>query len=111
MFNAPFAPCLSYSERLKAKGKDAQLTAYEGANHVFDWQALKKPMRLETAETNRQCKLAEAENGVVINVQTKEPFTWADPCVQRGVTLAYNEKAYNDAKKAIKNLVINILKP
>jgi dienelactone hydrolase len=108
---AAFAPCLAYSERLKAKGKDVQMTAYEGAYHVFDWQALKKPVRLETAQTNRECQLAETDNGVVINVKTKQPFTWADPCVQHGVTLAYNEKAYNEARKAVKELVTTVLKP
>ncbi len=108
---APFAPTRAYSERLKAKGKDVQLAAYEGAFHVFDWQALKKPVRLETAQTNRQCRLAEADNGVVINVKTKEPFTWADPCVQRGVTIAYDEKAYTQAGKAVREIVTTVLKP
>lgn len=108
---APFAPTLAYSERLKAKGKNVQLTAYEGAFHVFDWQAVKKPVRLEKAQTNRQCQVAEIDNGILINVKTKEPFTWADPCVERGVTLAYDEKASTDARKEIKALVTTVLKP
>ena len=108
---AIFAPTRAYSERLKAKGKDVQLTAYEGAFHVFDWPAVMKPVRLEKAQTNRQCTLAEADNGVVINVKTKEPFTWSDPCVERGVTLAYDEKAHADARQAIKTLVTTVLKP
>ena len=65
--------------------------------HVFDWKALKKPVRMEKAQTNRQCRLTEADNGVIINAKTGEPFTWADPCVQHGVTLAYDEKAYTQA--------------
>jgi dienelactone hydrolase len=108
---APFAPTRAYSERLKANGKDVQLTAYEGAFHVFDWQAAKKPVRLEKDQTNRRCQAAEVDNGILINVKSKEPFTWADPCVERGVTLAYDEKAYTDAKKAIKEFVTTILKP
>jgi dienelactone hydrolase len=108
---APVAPCRSYVERLKIKGKDVQLTEYAGAHHVFDGQEFKKPVKLEKGQTVRQCRLAEAENGVIINVKTKEPFTYADPCVQRGVTIAYDEKASTEARKAVKNLVTTILKP
>ena len=66
--------------------------------------------KLEKAQTTRQCQLAEAEDGVIINVKTKELFTYADPCVQYGVTIAYDEKAYTEARKAVKDLVINTLK-
>lgn len=106
----PVAPCHVYVERLKAKGKDVQLTEYPGAAHVFDGQIYKKPVKLEKAQTVRQCQLAEAENGVIINVKTKEPFTYADPCVQYGVTLAYDEKASTEARKAIKDFLTATLK-
>jgi dienelactone hydrolase len=107
----PVAPCRVYVERLKTKGKDVQLTEYPGAAHVFDGQMYKKPLRIEKAQTVRQCQLAEAENGVIIDVKTKEPFTYADPCVQRGVTVAYDEKASTEARKAVKDLVTTVLKP
>lgn len=107
----PIVPCRAYVERLKAKGRDVQLTEYEGASHVFDWQALKTPLKLDKAQTVRQCQLAEAENGVIINVKTKEPFTYADPCVQYGVTLAFDEKAFTDVRKAVKDLITATLKP
>ena len=50
----PVAPCKAYVKRLKAKGKDVQLTEYPGAGHVFDWQALKKPLKLEKAQTRKR---------------------------------------------------------
>jgi dienelactone hydrolase len=108
---APVAPCRAYVERLKAKGKDVQLTEYEGANHVFDGKAVKKPTRLEKAQTVRQCQLAEAQDGVIINVKTREPFTYADPCVQLGTTIGYDEKAATEARKAVKDLLTTTLKP
>jgi dienelactone hydrolase len=107
----PVAPCGAYVERLKAKGKDVQLTEYEGAMHGFSYQAFKKPVKLEKATTTRECRLAEAENGVIINAKTKEPFTYADPCVQYGPTLAYDEKAATEARKAIKDFLTTALKP
>jgi dienelactone hydrolase len=107
----PIAPCLTYVERLKSKGKDVQLTAYPGAAHVFDGRANKPPVKLPKAQTVRQCQLAEAENGVIINVKTKEPFTYSDPCVERGVTIAYDEKASTEVRKAVKDFVTTTLKP
>ncbi len=108
---APLAPCRAYVERLQAKSKNVQLTEYAGAGHNFDNRALKTPLKLEKAQTSRRCECAEAENGVIVNVKTKQPFTWADPCVEYGPTLAYNEKAYAEARMAVKDFVTATLKP
>jgi dienelactone hydrolase len=107
----PVAACRAYVERLKAKGKNVQLTEYEGAGHNFDNRRLKTPLKLEKAQTVRRCELAEADNCVIINVKTKQPFTYADPCVEYGPTLAYNEKAATEARKAVKEFVTTTLKP
>jgi dienelactone hydrolase len=107
----PVTPCRAYVERLKAKGKDVRLTVYAGAGHMFDWRALKKPLKLEKAQTRKRCELAEAQDGVIINIRTKQPFTWSDPCVEYGPTIAYNEKAYTEARRAVKDFVTTTLKP
>jgi dienelactone hydrolase len=107
----PVAPCKAFVERLRAQGKDVQLTEYAGAWHVFDGQSLKKPVTLEKAPTTRRCQLAEAQDGVIINAGTKQLFTYADPCVEYGPTVAYDEKAYAEAKKAVRELVTSTLKP
>ena len=107
----PIAPCRTYVKRLKANGKDVQLTEYAGAGHVFDGRMFKKPLTLEKAQTARQCECAEAENGVIVNVKTKQPFTWADPCVEYGPTVAYNEKAATEARRAVKDFITTSLKP
>ena len=105
------ATCRAYVERLKAKGKDVQLTEYPGAGHVFNAQMFKKPVRLEKAQTVKNCQLAEAQDGVIINAKTNKPFTYADPCVELGTTFLYNEKAATEAGKAVKDFVITVLKP
>jgi len=107
----PVAPVRAYVERLKAKGKDVQLTEYAGVGHGFDNRAFKTPLKLERAQTPRRCELAEAENGVIVNVKTKQPFTWADPCVEYGPTVAYDEKATTEARRAVKDFVTATLKP
>jgi dienelactone hydrolase len=107
----PVVPCQAYVARLRAKGKNVQLTNYAGAGHNFDNRALKTPLKLEKAQTTRRCELAEAEDGVIVNVKTKQPFTYADPCVEYGPTLAYNEKAATEARRAVKEFVTTTLKP
>ena len=48
---------------------------------------------------------------MIVNVKTKQPFTWADPCVEYGGTLAYNEKASTEVKRAVMDFIITTLKP
>jgi dienelactone hydrolase len=107
----PVAATRAYVARLKAKGKNVQLTEYAGAGHMFDNRALKTPLKLEKAQTARRCELAEAEDGVIVNVKTQQPFTWADPCVEYGTTIAYDEKATTEARRAVKDFVTATLKP
>ena len=101
----PVAPCRGYVERLKAKGANVTLTEYAGAYHVFDGRAFKTPVVAAKSQSTRACELAEAKGGVVVNVKTRQPFTYADPCVQLGPTIAYDEKAYAESLKAVKELV------
>ena len=107
----PVAPCRAYAARLKAAGKDVVLTEYAGAGHVFDWQALKKPVKLEKAQRTGQCTLAETQGGVIVNAKTNLPFSYADPCVDFGPTIAYDEKASTEARRDVRDFVTATLKP
>jgi dienelactone hydrolase len=109
----PIAGCRSYVERLKKAGKDISLTEYADAHHIFDNPVLKTPVKQAQAQTTRRCPLLEeAPDGRIINSQTKQPFTYAaDPCVERGVTVAYHAQAHADALKAIKEFITATLQP
>jgi dienelactone hydrolase len=107
----PVAPCRAYVKRLRAKGNDVQLTEYPGANHLFDSLALREPVQLPQAQTTRNCRAVEQENGLLVNARTREPFTYNDPCVERGVTTAYDEQAAREARKAVHEIVEAVLKP
>jgi len=106
----PVAPCRSYVERLRKAGKDVQLTEYPDAQHVFDWPMRKIPLRLAKARTQRRCRLEEGDAGRILNSETKEPFSVDDPCVERGVTLAYQPQAHSEARRAIAEFVATSLK-
>ena len=107
----PVEWCRAYAQRLKAKGFDVQHTEYPGALHVFDWQALRKPNKLEKGQTTRHCELKEGDDGRIPNVKSGQPFTYGDPCVEYGVTIGYDEKASLDARRSVKELVSSVLKP
>lgn len=107
----PIAACRAYVARLKAKGADVTLTEYAGAGHVFDEPALKKPLKLEKAQTTRQCELAEGPDGTIINAKSKLPFTYADSCVEYGPTIAFDENAFTESRKAVGEFLTNGLQP
>jgi dienelactone hydrolase len=99
----PVAPCRAYVERLRKAGKDVQLTEFPNAHHVFDNPLLKEvPVAFSTWQTTRGCTLQEESPGRIINATTKQPFTWADPCVEYGPHIAYNPAALNAATQAVK---------
>lgn len=106
----PIGPCRDYAKRLKAKGGNIEHTEYPDAHHVFDWPALKKPVTIAKGQTTRNCRLEEVDAGVVVNAKTRQAFTYADPCVEYGVTIAYDEKAHTDATKTVKEFLAASLK-
>jgi dienelactone hydrolase len=89
----PAGPCRDYVARLKAAGADASLAEYPGAHHAFDSTILKAPVKLPQAVTFRNCRLAERPEGTIVNADTNKPLTPADPCVERGATVAHSPEA------------------
>lgn len=106
----PVAPCRAYVARLRAAGKDVQLTEYPGAHHAFDNPLLDPPRTAATSQTTRACVMEENPIGQIINVRSKQPFTYADPCVERGPTVGYHAQAQADAVKAVKEFLVTTLK-
>lgn len=94
----PAGPCRDYVARLKAAGADVSLTEYPGAHHGFDATILKAPVKLPQAMTFRNCRLAEKPEGTIVNADTNKPLTPADPCVERGATLAHSPEATTAAR-------------
>lgn len=107
----PVENCRRYVTRLKQTGKDVVLTEYAGAAHVFDWQALAKPVKLEKAQRTGRCVLIESQDHVIIDAETQKPFTYADPCVELAPTVAFDPDASNAARSAVKAFFTATLKP
>ena len=98
----PAEPCRRYAARLSSAGRTVRLIEYPDAHHSYDMQQFRQPVKLAGAVSPRKCTLAEGEGGALVNADTKQPFTAADPCLEMGVTVAYQEAA---AKKSHADVV------
>jgi dienelactone hydrolase len=107
----PIALCKAYVERLKAAGRDVQLTEYPSAPHSFD-----NPLGAQPAATSpnsqsvRNCTIREEPVGLLINAATKQPFTYQDTCVERGPHVGHDPEATRQAKQAVRTLVQSVFK-
>jgi dienelactone hydrolase len=96
----PVAACKGFVERLRAAGRDVQLTEYPNASHAFDNPlGSPTPIVAKGAQTVRNCRIAEEPKGVLINVATKAPFTYKDACVERDPHVNY-DAAVKDVLRA-----------
>jgi len=107
----PVAQCRPYFERLRAAGRDVQLTEYPDAHHSYDNPlGNKTPTVSKGSQSVRACKLKEEPLGTIINAETGQPFTYQDPCVQTDPHTGYNESAANATRKAVKEFVRTVFK-
>lgn len=108
---APIAPCRPLIEQAKMKGADVSLTEYPDAHHIFDWQLIKQPVRIATAQAIKACRVEEGPNAAYVNAQSGEAFTWKDSCVTRGATIGFNEAAFLASRKSVKEHLVAVLRP
>ncbi len=98
----PVEPCRALVADLKKAGADVTLTEYPGATHAYDDPSIKVRLNLPQAMSLRKCSLAEGEGGQIMNSQTGKLFTPSDPCIERGVSLQYDEAATTSTREAVK---------
>ena len=107
----PISTCKAYVERLHLAGRDVELTEYPNASHAFDNPLGAQPAAVSPAfESARNCKIREEADGLLINVETKELFTYKDTCVERGPHLGYDPIATQAAKTAVKAFLRTVFK-
>ena len=101
----PVAPCREYVERLRALGKDIQLTEYPGVRHSFDNSSRPLVLELPNAQNPTRCRIEERPGGEVVNAETGVPFKLDDPCMTRGASVGYDARAHAEATKAVKEFL------
>jgi len=99
----PISVCKSYVERLRASGHDVELTEYPNASHAFDNPLGAQPAAVSpTFESVRNCRIQEEPGGVLINLETKQPFSYTDTCVAHGPHVGHDPVATEAATTAVK---------
>jgi fermentation-respiration switch protein FrsA (DUF1100 family) len=107
----PIAPCREYAERLSKAGKAARIIEYPDAYHQFDAPMYRTALKFEQGVSARRCRLKEDENGVVLNSETKQPFSPSDPCYEKGFTGGfYQEAAANKSHEDVKAFLKDLFK-
>jgi dienelactone hydrolase len=98
----PIAACKPYVARLRAAGKDIELTEYPNAPHSFDNPLGAQPAKVQpTFESVRNCKIQEGDDGLLINADTRQPFTYRDACVVHGPHTGHDPEATQAAKESV----------
>jgi dienelactone hydrolase len=101
----PISACKAYVERLRAAGWDVELTEYPNASHAFDNPLGAQPAKVQpTFESVRNCKISEETDGLLMNTDTRQPFSYKDACVVHGPHTGYDPAAAQEAKHAVKEL-------
>jgi dienelactone hydrolase len=104
----PVGACRDYVQRLADAGNDVALTEYPDARHVFDDPSLKAEVPIPRAQTTRHCVLEEVVPGKIVNANSQQQFSYADPCVELGVTIGYNQAAHSAAIKDVKQFLTEL---
>jgi dienelactone hydrolase len=98
-------PCRSYVQRLKQSGADVVLTEYPDTYHAYDNFTYPSSVSLPSAQTTRNCLIAEGGNGVLLNSKTNQPYSLDDACVERGPHVGYNEAAHKATVEAVRQFL------
>jgi dienelactone hydrolase len=107
----PIALCKAFVERLKAAGRDVQLTEYPDAPHAFDNPLGPVPPAIAAnSQTVRHCVIREEPAGLLINASTRQPFTYKDPCVELNPHVGHDAAATEAAKTSIKDFLKTVFK-
>jgi dienelactone hydrolase len=107
----PLPACKAYVEKLKAAGRDVELTEYPNASHAFDNPLAPQPASFHpTFQSARNCRILEESGGILVNLETKQPFSYNDACVAHGVHVGHDPIATAAANAAVKKLLRRVFR-
>src|SRR6186713_1655404 len=108
----PVASCKAYLARLQEAKRDAVLTEYPDSEHGFDAGLLGlSTVSVSTnAQSARNCRLREGEGGVLMNDDTKAPFSYQDACIALNPHVGGNPATAQEARKAVSDFLQALLK-
>lgn len=108
----PVRTCKAFVERLRAAGRDVELTEYPDSPHGFDLGLLGANMLAlaPKAQTVRNCRIVEGDGGMLINAETQQPFTYQDACVEFDPHVGGNPATAEAARQAVTDFLRTLFK-
>jgi dienelactone hydrolase len=108
----PVASCKAYLARLQEAKRDVVLTEYPDSAHGFDagLLGLSTVAVSANAQSARNCRLKEGEGGVLMNDETKAPFSYQDACIALNPHVGGNPATAQEARKAVSDFLQALLK-
>lgn len=107
----PIAPCKAYVERLRSAGADVDLVEYANASHAFDNPLGPQPAAVcPEFESVRNCKIREAAEGLLVDMEATRPFTYQDAPIAYGVHTGYDPAATEAAVSAVSAVLKTVFK-
>jgi len=108
----PVASCKAYLARLQEARRDVVLTEYPDSPHGFDLGllGLSKVNVSANSQSARNCRLKEGDGGVLMNDDTKAPFTYQDACIALNPHVGGNPATAQEARKAVSEFLVALLK-
>jgi dienelactone hydrolase len=99
---APLTSCRGYVKRLRAAGKDVQLTEYLDVHHQFDVPDLPAVQHIPAFPRRSRCVHVERSPGQLVNGETAQPVDGTESYVRHGGTIGYSGSAHRHAVEALK---------
>jgi dienelactone hydrolase len=108
----PVSSCKAYLARLQEAKRDVVLTEFPDSPHGFDLGllGLSKVSVSANAQTARNCRLREGDGGVLMNDDTKAPFTYKDACIELNPHVGGNPATAQEARKAVSDFLQALFK-
>jgi dienelactone hydrolase len=107
----PIATCKAYRDRLKAAGRDVDITEFPNAPHGYDSPLGAVPAVVaKNNQSVRNCKLREGDGGVLINAGTEQPFAYSDACVALDPVVGGDAEAREASRKAVAAFLKGVFK-
>ena len=108
----PVASCKAFLARLNEAKRDVTLTEYPDSQHGFDLGLLGVSSNVvaSSAQTVRNCRIAESEGGVLVNTETNAPFSYKDACVELNPHVGGNPATAEAARKAVSEFLAALFK-
>jgi dienelactone hydrolase len=103
-------PCRDYLARLKGSARDIEMVEFADTWHGYDSALLPATPFFAANAQVTHCVLKEGPMGVIINVETQKPFSYADRCVGRGAHVAYSATSTHATEEAVKALLSKTFK-